>query len=125
MIQMEFQEFTGIFSAPGAGCGRVRAAADTAIDYTVRLSGALRVFALTHALHDVLSAVAKLEALHGHATIPGVAARLFCTYQCVVMHLHRNAELFEIEDASPRRVRLSAESIRLLVKLKQRTRRHE
>ena len=98
----------------------------SAIDYTLRLAGALRRHCLSHALHDVLAAVAKLETTDGHATIPGVALRLGCTFQAVTLHVYRNPGLFRVsENAVPRQVRLSQESVDLLARIKERTHSHE
>lgn len=96
----------------------------TALDYTVRLSAALRVVNLTHALYDVLAAVARMEVEVGSATVAGVALRLCCSYENVKQHLARNRELFRIEEAFPaRHVRLTAESLALMMRIKERSRR--
>ena len=120
MVQLEFHAFRSMFAGGVLLRRRVRAKT-SAIDYTLRLSAALRVYALTHQLHDVLCAVLKLEARDGHATIPGITLELACSYMNVSLHLLRNPGLF-IEDATvkPRRVRLSPEAIELLGKIKRR-----
>lgn len=120
MVQLEFQSFRTMFAGGVLLRRRVRAKA-SAIDYTLRLSAALRVYNLTHPLHDVLCAVVKLEARDGYATIPGVTLELACTYMNVALHLTRNPSLF-VEDSSakPRRLRLSSEAIELLGKIKRR-----
>ncbi len=126
MIQLEFQIFR-LNYGPGGGTGRRRKkAVDTAIEYTLKLSSALRVYNLSHALHDVLCAVAKLENEKGFATIPTVCGGLACTYQCVMQHLFKNAELFIFDESyKPRRIQLSTDGLRLLHKIKTRISRHE
>ena len=127
MIQLEFQMIRAHF--PGGDRPAVRLRVRTtgsAIDYTIRLSAALRVVNLTHSLYDVMCAVAALEMRDGHATIPQVHLRLACTYNNVQLHLLRNQELFmELPDHKPRRFRLSPEAIKLMGKIKKRIARHE
>lgn len=126
MIQLEFAAFQKLFRTAAGMVRRKPRPAPAAIDYTLRLSSALRCYNLTHAIHDVLCAVAKLEVEHGHATIPAICHRLSCTYQCVMQHFLKNPELFIAEgDEKPRRYRLTAEGIRLLGKIKTRIERHE
>lgn len=124
MIQLEFQTIRTMFAAAGAMLRRPlpKATQVSAINYTLKLSAALRVYNLTHQLHDVLCAVAKQESERGYATIPSVTMELACTYNNVSLHLLRNADMF-LEDAShkPRRLRLSPEALRLMHKIKRRT----
>ena len=123
MIQLEFQTIRTMFAAAGAMLRRPQTkAAPSAINYTLKLSAALRIYNLTHQLHDVLCAVAKQESERGYATIPSVTMELACTYNNVSLHLLRNADMF-LEDAShkPRRLRLSPEALRLMHKIKRRT----
>lgn len=134
MIQLEFDSLVRVFHSVLGGvvkrCRPVKGKPESggaglsSIDYTLRLSSALRTLNLTHALHDVLSAVAKLEIVDGHATIAGVALRLGCTFQAVHLHLYRNPDLFRVVEGLPRQLRLSEASVKLLARIKERT-RHE
>ena len=126
MIQLEFVAWRSLFRNAVAGLRRKPKPVPAAIDYTLRLSSALRVYNLTHAIHDVLCAVAKLEVEDGHATIPAICHRLSCTYQCVMQHFLKNPELFARDSAhKPARYRLTPEGVRLLVKIKTRISKHE
>ena len=122
MIQLEFPKVRGWFAGAVAVCRRKPAAAKhSAIDYTLRLSATLRIYNLSHSVHDVMCAVAKLQVEQGHATIPSICLRLACTYQAVMQHFLKNPDIF-IRDEShkPARYVLSAEGIRLLHKIKTR-----
>lgn len=119
MIQLEFPIIRSLFRA----CRVLRPPRRErlAIDYTLRLSAALRVLALNHAIHDVLCAVAKLQSEQGYATIPAVCLRLSCTYQAVMQHFLKNPDLFlRDERHKPARYTLTPEAIRLLAKIKHR-----
>lgn len=120
MIQLEFAAIRGMFACAGKIQRKVAAKA-SAIEYTLRLSAALRVYNLTHQLHDVLCAVLLQESQVGYATIPRITQQLGCSYMNIQLHLSRNPGLF-IEDstAKPRRVRLSPEAIGLMRKIKTR-----
>lgn len=99
----------------------------SAMEYSTRLSEALRVHQLNHATHDILCAVGKLEARNGHATIPGVALCLGCAFQNIYSHVSRNESYYTIEECGggPRKLRLSSTALRLLGKIKDRTSNHE
>lgn len=126
-MQLEFEVIRRAF----AGCVAVLRRRRTpprqtsAMEYTLKLSAALRVHNLTHQLHDVLCAVAKLEAKDGHATKSGIALALACTYHNVVKHIERNPDLFDLVpgEAKPTRYCLSAEGLRLLGKVQTRVHR--
>lgn len=122
MIQLEFAPIRRWFAATVAVCRRrPPPAKQNAIDYTLRLAGALRVFNMTHQVHDVLCAVAKLENERGFATIPQICYELSCTYQNVVQHLMKNPDWFLCdEQAKPRQYRLAPEAIRILAKVQKR-----
>jgi hypothetical protein len=128
MIQLEFETIREIFPNDHTRLRlRLRVRKGTkAIDYTIRLSSALRVVNLTHPLYDVLCAVAALQIRSGHATIPQVFALLGCTYYNVCLHILRNPELFdEIEGSKPRAFVLTPAAIELMGKIKRRIQRHE
>lgn len=120
MIQLIFQQMANLFGhAKPKKLPRPR----TEIDHTLRLATALRVYGLTHQVHDVLCAVAKLQAERGHATIPAVCLELSCTYQNVNQHLIKNPDWFLVDkDAQPRRYTLSPEAIRVMAKVQKRIR---
>lgn len=125
-MQLLFPSLAHLVTQAGRTMG-IRKRPDTklpVIDYTIRLSAALRAYNLTHPLHDVLAATAKLQTTQGHATIPTIMAALCCTYQNVAQHLLKSPDLFHIDNnASPRRITLSTEAITLLQKIKIRTSR--
>lgn len=124
MIQLEFPKFRQWFAAGVAACTRRRAVAQaptSAMDYTLRLSATLRIYNLSHSVHDVMCAVAKLQAETGHATIPAICLRLACTYQAVMQHFLKNPDIFVRDEShKPARYTLSDEGIRLLHKVKSR-----
>jgi predicted transcriptional regulator len=122
MIQLEFASFRNLFRSAVEACKRrPPKQATSAIDYTLRLSAALRIYNLTHAIHDVMCAVAKLESEKGHATIPSICLRLACTYQAVMQHFIKNPDIFlRDERHKPARYTLTPEGIRLLHKIKTR-----
>lgn len=99
----------------------------TVIDHTVAAAAALRQLSLTHATHDVLCAVAKLEAAHGMATIPGVAILLRCSFQNVSQQVDAYGELFVIQSARQerrlpvRRLTLSPAGIALMAQIQAKT----
>lgn len=124
MRQMEFPTFREMFAgAMGLLRRPVVRPKRSAIDYTLKLSAALRVCNLTHQLHDVMCAVVKAEVERGFATIPGIVCEISCSYQNVDIHLRRNEELFLVDDGKPKRVRLSAEGAALMRKIKRRIER--
>jgi hypothetical protein len=125
MIQLEFPPFRQWFVAGVAAIRRTRALpppqATNAMDYTLRLSATLRIYNLSHSVHDVMCAVAKLQSEGGHATIPAICLRLACTYQAVMQHFMKNPDIFVRDEAhKPARYTLSDEGIRLLHKVKTR-----
>jgi hypothetical protein len=120
MVQTEFVIFKTFFNSVMTKIRR-QPSPTTAMDYTLRLSATLRVYNLSHSVHDVMCAVVKLQAETGHATIPAICVRLACTYQAVMQHFLKNPDIF-IRDEShkPARYTLSDEGIRLLNKVKTR-----
>lgn len=120
MIQLIFHHMRDYFSATSKPrLPKVR----TEIDHTLKLATALRVYGLTHQVHDVLCAVAKLQSARGYATIPTVCQELSCTYQNVNQHLIKNPDWFLVDkDAQPRRYTLSPEAIRVMAKVQKRIR---
>jgi hypothetical protein len=124
MIQLEFPPIRQWFAAGVAAIRQRRAPAaapTNAIDYTLRLSATLRIYNLSHAVHDVMCAVAKLQSEGGHATIPAICLRLACTYQAVMQHFMKNPDIFlRDERHKPARYTLSDEGIKLLHKVKTR-----
>jgi len=90
--------------------------------YAIGLARALRRENLAHAVFNVLSVVAREQALHGFATVPKVVETLGITFNAVQVHMHRNAHLFHIQKREHRRpvfhmLTLSDEAIALLVKI--------
>lgn len=90
--------------------------------YTIALSNSLRAHNLTHPVYDVLACVATFQAENdgtGHATYPRISAALGCTFTNVQIHVSRNPEFFQVETGHAlRRLRLTAEAIELLSKIK-------
>ena len=127
MTQLEFPAIREQFGAVPPVLRHRARPRTTVIDYTLRRAAALHVLNVTHSLYNVMAAVAKAQAgPHGGATVPGVCSALAVTFQNVDLHLRRNADLF-VEDSAckPRRYRLSREGLNLMLKIKQRTDRHE
>lgn len=90
-------------------------------EYSIALAASLRRFALTHALYDVLLAVAHFEERKQpdsppqFATIPLLMFKLSCTYQNIAQHLLKSPDLFQIDgNASPRQITLSTAGKSLL-----------
>ena len=98
--------------------------------YTVGLAAALKSEALTHALFNLLTAVARSQAARGDATIPQVAIALGVSFNSVHIHLHKSPDLFEVrrgeikDGGTLNRITLSAEAIPLLVTVNKRAKKY-
>jgi hypothetical protein len=93
------------------------------LEYSVKLSNALRWKQLTHAVYDVLACVAAFQASgDGFATYPRVVRALGCTFENVRIHVSRNPELFQVAEALKgepvRRLTLTGEAVGLLRAIK-------
>lgn len=125
MIQTEFPFVPDMLKAAESYCKK-RMAPDTknAINYTLRLGAALRILNLTHAVHDVMCAVAALQNAQGFATIPKCQQQLHCTYQAVAQHFLKNPEIFHRDDShNPSRYTLTPVGIEVMGKIRYRMRR--
>ena len=96
------------------------------IEHTVALAAALKALAVTHQLHDTLSAVARAQASQGYGTIPGVAVALGVTCNATRIQVFDYPDLIAADvGTSPRRLTLTPAGIALLAKIKERTQRYE
>jgi hypothetical protein len=98
--------------------------------YTIGLAAALKSEALTHALFNLLTAVARSQAARGYATIPQVAIALGVSFNSVHIHLHKSPDLFEVrrgevkDGGTLNRITLAAAAIGLLVRVNKRAKKY-
>ena len=98
--------------------------------YALGLAKALRVENLAHGTFNVLTAIAREQARHGHATTTRIALALGVSFNAIHLHLHKSPHYFrKVIDPERKcgvlnRLQLSEEAITLLVTIQRKAARY-
>lgn len=93
------------------------------ITHTIALAAALRSLQCSHALHETLSACAKLQSVFGSASIPGISIHLQVSFNATTQIVtYKHPDCFIIDQTKvPRKIYLSQAGIDLLDQINRKT----
>lgn len=132
IAQLEFQEILDcIAPAPPTKAKPLKQDINLSA-YTLGLAAALKSVALSHALFNLLTSIARAQALRGYATTAQAAIDLGITFNAVHLQLHKSPNMFSVSKTEPtsqgrpamNALRLTPEAIALLVTINKKAKRY-